>query len=67
MSSDCAILNTPPVGEMCHEVGHCYCHLCTCGEHKCPGNYNKNIKYLKSAMRSTYKKEYTKKKSTNAE
>jgi len=27
----------PPVGEVEHCVGYCYCHNCKCGQHICPG------------------------------
>ncbi|CAG9322286.1 unnamed protein product [Blepharisma stoltei] len=27
----------PIVGEAEHAVGYCFCHHCTCGQHRCPG------------------------------
>lgn len=67
MSEPCKLLQCPPVGEMNHGIGLCYCQMCTCGEHKCPGDYLKNQKYLHSALTSIYKKDYTKKPGVNTE
>ena len=61
MSTECKLLEAPPVGEMNHSLGLCYCHLCSCGEHICPGDAHKNQRYLKSALISNYKKEFNKK------
>ena len=66
MSKHCFLEEVPPMGEMNHGIGLCYCHLCTCGEHKCPGDYNKNQRYLKSSMVSDYKKNFTKKPLMNS-
>ena len=67
MSQDCKLLDLPPVGETHHKTGNCYCHLCTCGTHKCPGDYNQSDHYLKSALSSIYKKDFTKKPHTRSQ
>ena len=62
MSEPCQILSLPPVSEVNHSIGACYCHLCTCGEHLCPGDKLKTSKYLPSSLKSIYKQDYQKKK-----
>ncbi|CAG9320839.1 unnamed protein product [Blepharisma stoltei] len=52
----------PPVNEMEHTVGQCYCYLCTCGKHKCPGEYKPNTKFAMAQFSTNYKIEYYKKK-----
>lgn len=61
MSESCKLLDLPPVGEMDHSIGICYCQFCTCGEHICPGMYKKSRKYLASSLKSLYKNDFTKK------
>ena len=61
MSIDCKMQEMPPIGEMNHNLGNCYCHLCTCGKHICPGDNLKTQKYTASALTSNYQKEFTKK------
>ena len=67
MTSQCKLFELPPVGEVDHKSGNCYYHLCTCGQHICPGDYKKSEKYLKSALRSIYKHDYTKKSGSVSE
>lgn len=58
--SECKIFDYPPIGETMHALGHCVCHLCTCGQHICPAKTNQKY-YLPSSLKSTYKVNYTKK------
>lgn len=67
MIKQCKLLEVPPIGEMNHGLGLCYCQLCDCGEHVCPADINKNQHYLKSAIRSNYKKDFTKKPMTRSQ
>lgn len=67
MSINCKLQDLPPVGETSHKTGKCYCHLCTCGTHKCPGNLNYSDHYSKSALASMYKKDFTKKGNTKSQ
>lgn len=53
-----ANLNNPPVSEVEHLASQCYCHLCTCLLHKCPGDYPR---YHRSpAWQSLYCKDFKK-------
>jgi hypothetical protein len=40
ISMECQIdqLALPVISEQGHQMGDCYCYLCTCGEHRCPSN-----------------------------
>lgn len=58
--SQCKLNECPPVGETMHSLGQCFCHLCTCGQHKCP-LLLKNSKYYASTLKSVYKKDYKRK------
>ena len=51
----------PPICDNEHLLGECYCHLCTCGKHICPGDNLKTQKYIQSALRSNYQNDFTKK------
>jgi hypothetical protein len=65
--NSCKLNDAPPIGEMNHNLGNCYCHLCTCGEHKCPGDNSRVKKYLPSVLASNYRKDYTKKPPVRSE
>lgn len=52
-------LNLQPVGMSAHYLDRCYCYLCKCGEHQCPGELRKgehrgNRKGWKSHYKETY-------------
>lgn len=51
-------LDHPPVSEIEHLVSECYCHLCTCLLHKCPGDYPKHHK--SPTWQSLYRKDFKK-------
>ena len=38
MSCELAAGDFPPLGELAHKEGYCFCYLCTCGSHICPSN-----------------------------
>ena len=49
----------PPIGEIDHKVGRCYCYLCTCGIHICPMAYQRarlNQTFTATSYRSDYRK-----------
>lgn len=54
----------PPICDNEHLTGDCYCHLCTCGNHKCPGDYKKQVYSTRSHFSSLYKQNYRKHSST---
>ena len=47
----------PPIGELEHIKGRCFCYLCTCGQHKCPSI----LQYQKQSAKvnSSYKQKFT--------
>lgn len=55
---DLDLLDLPPVGEVDHPRGMCYCYRCTCGRHICPGGWKGGATALSSTFRSLYKKDY---------
>lgn len=57
----CALnkISLPISGEVNHQIGDCYCYLCTCGNHKCPSNSNyrrKSPGMFQTAYRTAYLK-----------
>lgn len=60
---ECAVNDPklPPINEMEHRVSQCYCYLCNCGKHKCPGDYNPNRNSSIAQFSTNYKIEYYKK------
>ena len=41
LDPECPLLNPklPPVTDSEHNIHSCFCYMCTCGNHQCPGNY----------------------------
>ena len=52
----CKLDESPTGEETMHSLGQCFCHLCTCGEHKCQLSF-KNSKYHACTLKSVYKKD----------
>lgn len=51
----------PPVGEVEHLVERCYCFLCNCGKHVCPGASRRKTEFVKSMYSTNYHIEYYRK------
>ena len=51
----------PPIGEVEHLVERCYCFLCNCGKHICPGASRRKTEIVKSMYATNYKIEYYRK------
>jgi len=51
----------PPVGEVEHLVERCYCFLCNCGKHVCPGASRRKTEFVKSMYATNYHIEYYRK------
>ena len=63
LSLECPLLNLnlPPVTDMDHNIQNCFCYMCKCGKHKCPGDYHsKNLNHS-SHFLTNYKLHYKKK------
>lgn len=61
MREDECVLNDPElplVVELDHKVGKCFCHLCECGKHICPGNSKLKQKFTKGNFLTSYKVQY---------
>ena len=57
LERECPLLNPrlPPVTDSEHNIHSCFCYMCTCGDHQCPGNYR--LKHLNPSnhFRTNYK------------
>lgn len=55
-------LRLQPVGTSDHYLGRCFCYLCKCGLHICPGDLRKSAESptTKRPLKSKYQEEYTK-------
>jgi hypothetical protein len=60
----CELNSLPPVCDNEHMTGYCYCHLCTCGVHKCPGDYKRRLFSASSQFISNYHRNYHRKNSS---
>jgi hypothetical protein len=60
MEDSCALneVDIPLVGEVDHSINKCFCYLCSCGKHICPGDYRTRHAGVKLSMASTYKKNF---------
>lgn len=54
----------PPVGEVDHSRGMCYCYKCSCGKHLCPAVARTKIRALSSTYRSNYSNEFRRHRAT---
>lgn len=56
-SEECPLLNLglPPVTEMEHSIKSCFCYMCKCGKHKCPGEYRLQTKSHSNHFKTNYK------------
>ncbi|CAG9317788.1 unnamed protein product [Blepharisma stoltei] len=55
---DLDTIDIPPVGEINHRNGNCYCYLCSCGEHLCPSLTPRDRPWSKAMYSSIYQKEF---------
>lgn len=64
-ASECPLSDPhfPPIGEIDHKVGRCYCYLCTCGSHLCPMAFQQ-ARFSQNLSTSCYRAEYRKKETT---
>lgn len=60
----CQLNLMPPVCDNEHMTGYCYCHLCTCKHHKCPGDYKRKLYSSSSQFISNYHRNYHRKYSS---
>ena len=60
--SDCELIKNdfPPICDNEHSIGECYCHLCTCGTHKCPSDLKKTTISSRSQFHTSYKQYFKK-------
>ena len=50
----------PPLCDYEHTTGDCYCYLCTCGQHQCPGEYKRKIITTRSHFSTSYNHDFKK-------
>jgi hypothetical protein len=48
----------PPVAEQDHYTGDCYCYLCTCGQHPCPGEHKRKLFSTRSHFSTSYQQDF---------
>ena len=60
--SQCEIDSLPPVGELSHKEGCCYCYLCSCGKHACPSQARYSLPATKRNYHTSYRNDFPQKR-----
>ena len=62
LTIECPLLNPklPPVTDMEHNLQNCFCYMCTCSKHICPGDYRLKAINPSNHFKTNYKIYYKK-------